>query len=94
MSFVATDIHQFTYKNIDEELLWVSSMPCFLDEQREIPLARYGASNVGRMKTIYRNGLGLRYGRNMQAIAGIHFNYSLPGLTFDLHYSFPCLTFY
>lgn len=73
-----SDIHQFTYKNIDEELLWVSSMPCFLDEQREIPLARYGASNVGRMKTIYRNGLGLRYGRNMQAIAGIHFNYSLP----------------
>lgn len=73
-----SDIHQFTYKNINEELLWVSSMPCSLDEQREIPLARYGISNVGRMKTIYRNGLGLRYGRNMQAIAGIHFNYSLP----------------
>ena len=77
LSFLC-DIHQFTYKNINDELLWVSSMPCALDEKREIPLARYGTSNVGKMKTIYRNGLGLRYGRNMQAIAGIHFNYSLP----------------
>jgi gamma-glutamylcysteine synthetase len=30
------------------------------------------------MKTIYRNGLGYRYGRTMQTIAGVHFNYSLP----------------
>ena len=26
----------------------------------------------------YRRGLGFRYGRSMQAIAGVHFNYSLP----------------
>lgn len=77
MSFLS-DIHQFAYKNINDELMWVSSMPCVLDDKRKIPLARYGPSNVGKMKTIYRNGLGLRYGRNMQAIAGIHFNYSLP----------------
>jgi glutamate--cysteine ligase len=30
------------------------------------------------MKTVYRRGLGYRYGRAMQAIAGVHFNYSLP----------------
>jgi glutamate--cysteine ligase len=30
------------------------------------------------MKTIYRRGLGHRYGRQMQVIAGVHFNYSLP----------------
>ncbi len=30
------------------------------------------------MKTIYRRGLGFRYGREMQLIAGVHFNYSLP----------------
>ena len=30
------------------------------------------------MKTIYRRGLGLRYGRMMQAISGVHFNYSFP----------------
>ncbi|MDH4047472.1 MAG: glutamate--cysteine ligase [Gammaproteobacteria bacterium] len=72
------DIHQFSYAGLGDELLWVSSMPCRIGADDDIPLARYGSSNVGRMKTIYRNGLGLRYGRSMQTIAGVHFNYSLP----------------
>ncbi|MCG8369714.1 MAG: glutamate--cysteine ligase [Proteobacteria bacterium] len=73
------DIHQFTYARLGDELLWTASMPCRVPADRDIPLARYGRSNVGRMKTIYRRGLGHRYGREMQVIAGIHFNYSLPG---------------
>jgi glutamate--cysteine ligase len=72
------DIHQFTYAHLGDEMLWTSSMPCRLPQDSEIPLARYGSSNVGRMKTIYRRGLGYRYGREMQVIAGVHFNYSLP----------------
>jgi glutamate--cysteine ligase len=72
------DVHQFTYESLEDELLWVASMPCRIPRDPDIPLARYGSSNVGRMKTIYRRGLGFRYGRHMQTIAGIHFNYSLP----------------
>ena len=72
------DVHQFTYGRLDDELLWPSSMPCRIPRDEEIPLARYGESNIGRMKTIYRRGLGYRYGRAMQTIAGVHFNYSLP----------------
>ena len=72
------DIHQFTYERLGDELLWTSSMPCQIPADDEIPLARYGTSNVGRMKTIYRRGLGHRYGRHMQTIAGVHYNYSLP----------------
>ena len=72
------DIHQFTYENLGDELLWVASMPCRIPDDADIPLARYGGSNVGQMKTIYRRGLGYRYGRPMQTIAGVHFNYSLP----------------
>lgn len=75
---VLCEIHQFTYDRLDDELLWVTSMPCLMAEDSEIPLAQYGSSNVGRMKTVYRNGLGYRYGRRMQTIAGVHFNYSLP----------------
>jgi glutamate--cysteine ligase len=71
------DIHQFTYDRLGDEMLWVSSMPCRIPSDMGIPLARYGTSNIGRMKTIYRRGLGLRYGRQMQTIAGVHFNYSL-----------------
>src|SRR5258708_17590478 len=51
-------------------------MPCALEGDASIPLAQFGTSNVGRMKTIYRHGLGVRYGRIMQAISGVHFNYS------------------
>jgi glutamate--cysteine ligase len=72
------DIHQFTYERLGEEMLWVASMPCRIAGSDEIPLARYGSSNVAQMKTAYRRGLGLRYGRDMQTIAGVHFNYSLP----------------
>lgn len=72
------DVHQFAYECLDDELLWIASMPCRIPADAEIPLARYGKSNVGQMKTIYRRGLGFRYGRHMQTIAGIHFNYSLP----------------
>jgi len=72
------DIHQFVYRHLGDELLWATSMPCALKGDASIPIAQYGASHVGRMKTIYRNGLGLRYGRVMQAISGVHYNYSFP----------------
>ncbi len=71
--------HSFAAANLaNKELLWPCSMPCILDSDLDIPIAQYGQSNVGMMKTIYRRGLGHRYGRKMQAIAGVHFNFSLP----------------
>ncbi len=73
-----TDLHQFVYRHLEDELLWCTSMPCRLDGDASIPIAQFGTSNVGRMKTVYRVGLGLRYGRIMQAISGVHFNYSFP----------------
>lgn len=72
------DLHQYTYAAIGDEILWPTSMPCVIAADADVPLARYGTSNVGRMKTVYRRGLGYRYGRKMQAIAGVHFNYSPP----------------
>jgi len=72
------DLHQFVYRHLGDELLWATSMPCVIDGDASIPIAQFGPSNVGRMKTIYREGLGIRYGRVMQAISGVHFNYSFP----------------
>lgn len=71
------DVHLFTYQNIGDEKLWVNSMPCVVEGEEKIPIARYGSSNVAKMKEAYRRGLGHRYGRLMQTIAGIHFNFSL-----------------
>ncbi|MFT5082161.1 MAG: glutamate--cysteine ligase [Lentisphaeria bacterium] len=70
--------HRFTLSQLDNELLWTSSMPCAIGQDGNIPVARYGSSNIGRMKTVYRVGLGHRYGRAMQAVSGVHYNFSLP----------------
>jgi glutamate--cysteine ligase len=53
-------------------------MPPLINSEEEISIAVYGSSNLGIFKKIYRNGLSHRYGRMMQAISGLHFNYSLP----------------
>ncbi len=72
------DLHRFTYQHLNDELLWVNSMPCLMGDELSIPIAEYGSSNVGRMKHVYRHGLWHRYGRYMQTIAGIHYNVSIP----------------
>ena len=72
------DIHSFVYHTLDDEILWAASMPCIVSGDEGIPVAQYGSSNVARMKTVYRYGLGHRYGRKMQTIAGIHYNFSMP----------------
>lgn len=74
------EVHRFTYQQLSttKERLWPASMPCALPADNDIPVARYGSSNSGTMKTIYRVGLGHRYGRSMQTIAGIHYNFSMP----------------
>lgn len=72
------DLHRFAYRHLGDEMLWCASMPCDLPEEDAIPIARYGRSNVGRAKTVYRIGLSHRYGRRMQLICGVHYNFSLP----------------
>ena len=76
-----TNVHQFVYRALGDELLWVSSMPCALPADENIPIGRYGSSNVGRAKSVYRVGLAHRYGRRMQTISGIHYNWSMPGVS-------------
>src|SRR6478752_2556952 len=83
-------VHQFTYKVLAEhgdERLWVSSMPCGLPTDETIPIGRYGSSNVGRAKSVYRMGLSHRYGRRMQTISGIHYNWSLPDVTSEQYFA-------
>ncbi|MBW8906156.1 MAG: glutamate--cysteine ligase [Betaproteobacteria bacterium] len=81
-----TFIHQIVYRHIGEEILWCASMPCSLPSDHLIPIGRYGTANVGRAKTVYRLGLAHRYGRRMQAISGIHYNFSLPGVTSEQYF--------
>jgi len=77
-------LHRFVHQKIDAEILWDLSMPGPLPQDAQIPIADYGQSNLGRFKHVYRRGLALRYGRAMQCIAGIHYNFSLPAAIWPL----------
>ena len=60
------NVHAYVFEKLDDEILWASSMPCIVSGEASIPVAYYGTSNAGKMKTLYRVGLGYRYGRMMQ----------------------------
>ncbi len=81
------DIHRCVWSALGEEILWAGSMPCGLPTDETIPIGMYGSSNVGRAKSVYRMGLGHRYGRRMQMISGIHYNWSLPGLSTEDYFA-------
>ncbi|MES3025992.1 MAG: glutamate--cysteine ligase, partial [Pseudomonadota bacterium] len=77
-------IHRFAYTRLGAEMLWSQSMPCALPSEDEIDIAWYGKSNIGMLKHVYRRGLALRYGKAMQCIAGIHYNYSMSEQLWDV----------
>ena len=80
-------IHAAVARALGDEMMWAASMPCGLPADETIPIGRYGTSNIGRAKSVYRMGLGHRYGRCMQTISGIHYNWSMPGLTSDDYFA-------
>ncbi len=71
-------LHEFVLSQLAGEQLWTPSMPPAISSDSQLLPARYGSSNIGMLKHIYRLGLANRYGPRMQAIVGIHFNYSPP----------------
>lgn len=71
-------LHAFTQQNLDNEMIWGCSMPCHIANELDIRIAEYGSSNIGQLKHVYRHGLWHRYGRLMQSIAGVHYNFSMP----------------
>ncbi|MDB5797256.1 MAG: gshA2 [Paucimonas sp.] len=70
-------IHRYVQQSLGDEIMWTHSMPAVLPAEDEIPIAWYGKSHIGMLKHVYRRGLALRYGRAMQCIAGIHYNFSV-----------------
>ena len=72
------DVHRYTARHIGDERMWPLSMPCYIAPGQDIELSQYGTSNIGRLKTLYREGLKNRYGALMQTISGVHYNFSLP----------------
>lgn len=79
------ELHVLVHQSLEnDEMMWSLSMPCMMSsDDEDIPLADYGTSNIGKLKTLYRSGLGVRYGRRMQTIAGLHYNLSFGDALFE-----------
>ncbi len=78
------EIQQFTLNALENnELFWPNSMPPAIASEDEISIAKYGSSNDAKMKSLYRKGLSLRYGKMMQVISGIHYNFSFKDSLFE-----------
>lgn len=79
------DIHSFVaYKN-PKELMWPFSIPYIYTKSTNIQIAKYGTSNFGKLKTLYRTGLKIRYGDLKNTISGIHYNFSLPKIFWKIN---------
>lgn len=81
-----TQTHAFTVRHLGQQQLWPVSMPCYVGNVADIPIADYGSSNTGQLKRLYRKGLTYRYGAQMQIISGVHFNFSVSDLLWDRLY--------
>lgn len=74
-----TDISAYLVHHLsNSEMLWPCSMPPAVESDDDVVIADYGKSHVGRLKHLYRIGLSNRYGKMMQVIAGLHYNFSFP----------------
>ncbi|MCX5590058.1 glutamate--cysteine ligase [Alcaligenes endophyticus] len=72
------ELHTFVGSKLQGEIVWNQSMPALLPDEKDIAIGWYGSSNTGMLKHVYRRGLAERYGKTMQCIAGVHYNFSLP----------------
>lgn len=80
----ANQIQRIVSCSLDGELMWNHSMPASLPPEADIPIAWYGTSNTGMLKHVYRRGLAERYGKTMQCIAGLHYNFSFNERLWDM----------
>jgi len=84
--------HTYITTDYSEALLeFITPVSRDIDNSLELlqQLHQFTQKNIGQVKSIYRQGLSHRYGRIMQSIAGIHYNFSMPD-AFWPHYQKLC----
>ncbi len=79
-------LHRVLAHGNHDEYMLNGSMPAHIADTESVEIGQYGNSNAGKMRRLYRKGLALRYGKAMQLISGMHFNYSI-GEELFAHYA-------
>lgn len=69
------NLNDIVTTSLKDEYLWPQSIPCIIPEEDMIPIAKFSGEE-GRKSEEYRKGLAEKYGRKIQLISGIHYNFS------------------
>ncbi|WP_270998037.1 bifunctional glutamate--cysteine ligase GshA/glutathione synthetase GshB [Listeria seeligeri] len=79
------NLHNIVSLRAEDELLWPSSNPPILPPEKDIPIAVY--KTPGSPDRKYREHLAKGYGKKIQLLSGIHYNFSFPEALIDGLYS-------
>lgn len=79
------NLHNIVSLRAEDELLWPSSNPPILPPEKDIPIAVYKTPDSPDRK--YREHLAKGYGKKIQLLSGIHYNFSFPEALIDGLYS-------
>lgn len=85
LSFIVDIVNTNIY---EDEYIWNQSLPCIIPEEDKIPIAKY--TEEGNSAYEYRLKLAQKYGKKLQLISGIHYNFSFNEKTIEkLHKNIP-----
>lgn len=69
------NLNDIVTTSLENEYLWPESIPCILPSEQEIPIAKF-QGDQGKIAMEYRENLAKKYGKKIQMLSGIHFNFS------------------
>lgn len=67
------NLHDIVTENLDGEYLWPQSLPPIVPEEDKIPVAQFKQDKASEE---YRDNLAKKYGKYLQLLSGIHYNFS------------------
>lgn len=67
------NLHDIVTENLSEEYLWPQSLPPVIPEEEKIPVAQF---EQDKKSEEYRDNLAKKYGKYLQLLSGIHYNFS------------------
>lgn len=67
------NLHDIVTENLENEYLWPQSIPPIIPEEENIPVAQFDEDKASEE---YRKNLAAKYGKYLQLLSGIHYNFS------------------
>lgn len=81
-----TALYHVAAGELENERFWPQSMPCVMEKNQPVPIAKFSDTSRGRELSQYREYLIEKYGGKTQLISGVHYNFSFSDHLLDMLY--------